>query len=277
MLSYIHAFHAGNHADILKHLTLSLSLEHMTKKEKPLTVFDTHAGSGLYKLGDERLQKTGEAESGVKRLFSPEILESEFFRPLRETTFFKIVSDYFKKGEYPGSPLIESHFLRQNDEQILSELHPRTIEELRFNMKGRPVKPKIHFRSGFEMLLALSPPKTKRGIAIIDPSFEEKSDFEECTETICSLLKKWSGAAVLLWYPLVSHRKSEISSMMERIASCVQDEEKILDIRLQVKDESEMTGLASLYGSGMLAVNPAFGLKEKMEIFIPILEKIFRN
>lgn len=280
MLSYIHAFHAGNHADILKHLTLTFALEHFCKKEKPFTVFDTHAGSGLYQLDDPRSLKTGEAEIGIQKLFkliSENGGKDEGLNLIEQSPFFRIASEYFAKNEYPGSPLFENHFLRENDIQILGELHPRTIEELRFNMKSCRNKPKIHFRNGFEMVLGLTPPKTKRGLVIIDPSFEEKEDFSDCSETICTLLRKWSNATVLLWYPLVSHRKSEISMMKERISAMFDNEEKILDLQLEVKDESEMTGLASLYGSGMFVVNPTFGLKETMEKIIPVLEGIFRG
>lgn len=284
MLSYIHAFHAGNHADILKHLVLSFSLEHLCKKEKPFTVFDTHAGSGLYSLEDERLLKTGEAESGIKRLFFALAQKDAFSHDekiiadeLDGSLFLKIVRKYYEKNEYPGSPLIENFFLRPGDEQILSELHPRTIEELKFNMekfRGEQTKPRVHFRNGFEMLLSMTPPQTKRGLVIIDPSFEEKSDFEDCAEAVCRVLKKWRNGIVLLWYPLVAHRKTEISMMKERIGAAVSDEEKFLDFNLCVKKEEELTGLSSLYGSGMLVANPPFGLKEKMDRIIPFLEKV---
>ena len=285
MLSYIHAFHAGNHADILKHIVLSFSLEHLCKKEKPFTVFDTHAGSGLYRLDDERLEKTGEAESGIKLLFSTLASQKSRFsgneakaaKEIENSVFFKIVRPYFEKNTYPGSPLVENAFLRPGDEQVLSELHPRTIEELTFTMekyRSEAAKPHIHFRNGFEMLLSLVPPKTKRGLVIIDPSFEEKADFEDAAKTICQLLRKWRGAVVLLWYPLVPHRKTEISMMKERISAIVQSEEKIADFQLVVKDESELTGLSSLYGSGMFVVNPPFGLAQKMENILPLLEKI---
>ena len=287
MLSYVHAFHAGNHADILKHLVLSLSLERLRKKEAPFTVYDTHAGSGLYRLDDERLLRTGEAESGVRPLLAALKGDKATFseeercaaEEIERSAFFALVAQHHERNEYPGSPLVERLFLRHGDEQILSELHPRAVAELRLAMESRrePVKPRIHFRDGFETLLSLTPPRTRRGLVIMDPSFEEADDFVRAADTIRKLLKKWSGAVVLLWYPLVPHRKRELSRMKEAVAESVPGGEKLADFRLVVKDEGALRGLSSLYGSGVLAVNPPFGLAERMGALIPFLEKVLRR
>lgn len=280
MLSYIHAYHAGNHADILKHLTLSLILEHLCKKEKPFCVIDTHAGSGIYRLDDERALKTGEAESGVEKIVRNfESKESSDF------DFFNIIHDYYSRGQYPGSPLIENTYLRKGDEQILSELHPTAFDELKncfYNRRkgceesGKTfVEPAIHKRNGYEMISALTPPKIKRGLCVIDPSFEDASDFEKCGEVISKVHKKWSAAIIALWYPLVSHRSMEISMMKEKIAGSVDSSEpKILDIQLEVKRKEDMQGLASLYGSGMYIVNFPYKLDEQMKEIMPKLADI---
>ena len=332
MLSYIHAYHAGNHADILKHLTLSLILEHLCKKEKPFTVIDTHAGSGIYSLDDERAQKTGEAASGIRKLMSNEELgvsnfEGEAASVVRNeelgvrsfesgaernlnpqintdshrlcndnfshlcsalpsaARFFNLIQDYYSRGLYPGSPLIENAYLRQGDEQILSELHPTAFEELKecfynrrkqCNSDGKIfVEPALHKRNGYELLKAVTPPKIKRGLAVIDPSFEDASDFEKCGEVISAVHKKWSAGIIALWYPLVAHRSAEISMMKEKIAGSVDSTEpKILDIQMEIKRKEDMTGLASLYGSGMFIVNFPYQLDEEMKKIMPELSKI---
>ncbi len=279
MLSYIHSFHAGNHADILKHVTLSLILEHLCKKEKPFTIIDTHAGSGIYDLNDERLLKTGEAKCGIS-LFLKKISDLEKTNESSEEIkilepYLKIVRPYFEKSLYPGSPLIENSFLRQSDVQILSELHPKTIEELKENARTFKTQPQIHYRNGYELARAITPPEIKRGLCVIDPSFEEKSDYETCGKLIAQIHKKWPVGVIALWYPLVSHRKMEISAMKETIACSAPDlDGKILDLEMQVKNEEEMTGLASLYGSGMFIINPPYQLEEQMQKVIPFIKKI---
>lgn len=281
MLSYIHAYHAGNHADILKHLTISLILEHLAQKEKPFTVIDTHAGSGIYSLHDARAQKTGDASSGVEKIIRNEKLAISNFSDCK---FFQIVSEFYENGEYPGSPLVENAFLRNGDEQILSELHPLAFEELKscfsekeFGFTGK-VRPQIHKRDGYELLKAVTPPKIRRGLVVIDPSFEDSEDFEKCAESVSLVHKKWNSGIVALWYPLIERRSAEISLMKERISSSVylkdSPEAKILDIQMEVRKREDMTGLASLYGSGMFIVNFPYQLDEKMREILPALSEI---
>ena len=301
MLSYIHAYHAGNHADILKHLTLSLILEHLCQKEKPFTVIDTHAGSGIYRLDDERAQKTGEADSGIQKILTRTDADRllHFARNDENVAltdghaeddavagrFLQLIQKYFLLGEYPGSPLLENEFLREGDEQILSELHPKAFEELKncfYNRRKECKKsgksffePKLHKRDGYELLSAITPPKIKRGLAVIDPSFEDASDFEKCGEIIAKVHKKWNAGIIALWYPLVAHRSMEISMMKEKIAASVDSNEpKILDIQMEIKRKEDMTGLASLYGSGMYIVNFPYKLDEEMKEILPALTEI---
>ena len=307
MLSYIHAYHAGNHADILKHLTLSLILEHLCKKEKPFTVIDTHAGSGLYALDDSRALKTGEAKSGIEKIIrhfesgtesgkEPQInTDSADYKKFNLCSsvksvvkFLNILRTYHTRSEYPGSPLIENIFLRPGDEQFLCELHPTAFEELKNCFYNRRkeckasgknfVEPGLHKRDGYEFLKAVTPPKIKRGLAVIDPSFEDASDFEKCGEVISAVHKKWPAGIIALWYPLVAHRTSEISMMKERIAASVEaSEPKILDIQMEIKRKEDMTGLASLYGSGMFIVNFPYQLDEEMKALLPDLSKVLAD
>ena len=290
MLSYQHIFHAGNHADILKHSVLIYVLNSLNKKDKPYTFFDTHAASGLYDLTDNRSLKTGEASKGILSLNTSTEL------PLLLKEYLDFVKPYIKDSRYPGSPEIERSLMREQDTLILSELHPQEIENLKENMK-RPRQVlqanlvnkafpaiQIHKRSGWEMLKALTPPATKRGAVLIDPSYEEETDYKAAADTICAVHKKWSNGIIMLWYPLLAHRENEINSMLSQITESARNQNpniEISDLRLQVFDkeahkevslEEYRTQAADgkknpprLYGSGMLVLNSPWMLQEAAE------------
>lgn len=290
MLSYQHIFHAGNHADLLKHSVLIQVLDSLNKKEKPYTFYDTHSGSGLYDLEDNRSLKTGEAEKGIGLVSK---LSADASLPPALKRYLEFVNNYLKQGRYPGSPEIERSLMRKSDILILSELHPQEIENLRENMKkaanaedGPSVQ--IHKRDGWEMLSALTPPATKRGAVLIDPSYEEACDYQKAADTILAVHKKWSNGIILLWYPLLSHREGEINSMLDRItggARAINQNIEIEDLRLEVYDKalhkevsleefrtSEGKNPPRLYGSGMLVINAPWKLKEETEKSISFIK-----
>ena len=291
MLSYQHIFHAGNHADILKHCTLIYVLNSLNKKEKPYTFFDTHAASGLYDLTDGRSLKTGEAGRGIMALDGAAGKASGLLQ-----TYLDFVKKYLNESRYPGSPEIERQFMRTQDNLILSELHPQEIENLRANMK-RPCENKnlpsikIHNRNGWEMLTALTPPVTKRGAVLIDPSYEETSDYIDAADTICAVHKKWTNGIIMLWYPLLAHREGEIQSMIERItesARILNSNIEIADLRLEVFDKAEHKEVSldefrasegknppRLYGSGMLVLNAPWKLEEEVNAAIGFIKSAF--
>lgn len=288
MLSYQHIFHAGNHADLLKHSVLIQVLESLNKKEKPYTFFDTHAASGLYDLKDNRSLKTGEAEKGIVQFSDKADMPQAF------AAYITFVQKYLKDSLYPGSPEIERSFMRKQDTLILSELHPQEIENLRNNIKkGGEGQPdiQIHNRSGWEMLKALTPPATKRGAALIDPSYEEVSDYKIAADTICAVHKKWSNGIIMLWYPLLAHRESEIEGMVNQITNEARAQNaniEIADLRLEVFDKNEHKEVSleefrasegknppRLYGSGMLVLNAPWMLKENTLETIEYIKNAF--
>lgn len=283
MLSYQHAYHAGNHADILKHFVLTFVLESLNAKEKPYTFFDTHSGSALYDLLENRSLKTNEAQRGILSL------EEKLSASKKEeySTYFNLVDEYLQKKIYPGSPLIEFKLMRKDDHLVLSELHPGEYENLEKNIAGQKTSNscsvQIHKRNGFEMLKALTPPKTKRGAVLIDPSYEEAKDYKDVFETIKAVNKKWSNGIILLWYPLLRHRENEINSMIENITRAVKENNQNIEIEnftlcVNSKDshkevsleelKSEENNPPRLYGSGMLVINTPWKLKEAAESFI---------
>ena len=293
MLSYQHIFHAGNHADLLKHTVLIQVLKSLNKKEKPYTFFDTHSGSGLYDLTDNRSLKTGEAEKGI---VSFKNADGEL--PPAFTDYLSFVKSYLSDSRYPGSPEIERSLMRTSDTLILSELHPQEIENLRKNMKrsheaGPSVQ--IHKRDGWEMLKALTPPDTKRGAVLIDPSYEEASDYIQAVDTITAVHKKWTNGIIMLWYPLLAHREGEIEAMLDRItegARSINQNIEIADLRLEVFDKTEHKEVSleefraaqasgegknppRLYGSGMLILNSPWKLAEEAQSAIDYIKSAF--
>lgn len=286
MLSYIHAFHAGNPGDILKHTVFAYTLQHLLKKEKPFTVIDSHSGEGRYKLDDGRLKKTGEADQGIKKLLA---LESLHAREILGDEFFSFLLQYTSKGFYPGSPEIARGFMREKDFLLLNELHPAAQETLRKNMReplltGKSGGPHIKISSmdAAAMLNASVPPAARRGCAIIDPSYEDKDDFELTSRMFNAAYKKWQTATYLIWYPLLKDRTGEIEAFKQSVIAVAEKESRAEEARapfyeIRTKEASQLEGHSSMYGSGMLVVNPPYGLDKKMETSLPLMEKALRQ
>lgn len=277
MLSYRHAFHAGNHADILKHICLIGVLEVMIKKDKNFTAIDTHAGAGLYALDDERALKTGENQSGILSLYKNiSQLNSEKYAELPELLkkYIDFVKPYLDNNQYPGSPEIIRKFLRSGDKEFLFELHNTEIEILKSNIKDSRVT--ILHQNSFENLKSIVPPTIKRGILLMDPSYEVSSDYENSANSVILAYKKWNVGILCLWYPLLNHRKSECDIMLNTIKNAVVrlangKDVQIDNFELCVDSPEKQMGL---YGSGMLIVNTPWQLKERLEQTIQILKTI---
>ncbi|MCR5189244.1 MAG: 23S rRNA (adenine(2030)-N(6))-methyltransferase RlmJ [Treponema sp.] len=283
MLSYQHAFHAGNHADILKHFVLTFVLNSLNKKEKAYTFFDSHSASGIYDFFDNRLIKTGEAQKGIQALLQKE--EKSLQAPQEMQPYLNLIKEYAGKNLYPGSPEIERRLMRKQDFLVLSELHPQEIENLRRNMNhpliNNPNQPsiQIHNRNGWEMLKALTPPATKRGAILVDPSYEENQDYIDATKTICQINKKWSNGILMLWYPLLSHRESEIQAMLQTICDSAKSHNEnveISNIQLEVYSKEEKD-LPRLYGSGMLVINSPWMLQETSSKVIAYIKSVISD
>jgi 23S rRNA (adenine2030-N6)-methyltransferase len=284
MLSYQHSYHAGNHADILKHFVLSYVMEYLNKKEKPYTFFDTHSASGIFDLLDNKSLKTLEAQNGILKLLKQNNL------PHQLDVYLNVIKDPVKNNIYYGSPKIEEHFIRPQDFLILSELHPTEFQNLKQNFKNNSKNVQIHNRNGWEMIKALTPPKTKRGAVLIDPSYEQKEDYDIAAKTISLINKKWSNGIILLWYPLLKYREVEINEMINFICKNVKEinqNTEIVNLQLCVAEKDSHTEVAlsenaevnkipRLYGSGMLVINAPYLLKENTEPVIKYLEAILK-
>ncbi|MDX1818198.1 MAG: 23S rRNA (adenine(2030)-N(6))-methyltransferase RlmJ [Marinobacter sp.] len=260
MLSYLHAFHAGNFADIQKHAALALALSMMQTKASAIAYFDTHAGSAMYDLGSERAKKTGEAEGGVQRLWQRrEHLRSPDWQPVLGL-LGRLNADDGRLATYPGSPEWFRQFLRADDALTAFELHPSEGEQLA-NWAGRKVR--VLREDGLKGLLGQLPPKQPRLLALIDPSYEIKSDYIAVAETLQRAWQKCRHGVYLIWYPVLT---SGLEKQLKE-ALTAGPVRKILmsEIHLNHPPERGMTG------SGMLIVNPPWGFDDR---FVAMLDEV---
>lgn len=273
MLSYRHAFHAGNFADVHKHLGLMLCLESLCKKEKSFSVLDTHAGAGLYTLDDERALLTGETNDGIVRLLS---YCEEHLPPSALGRYISLISPYIKSNSYPGSPEIERSFLRDNDCLTLIELHSTEINILRAAMEGGGKDPRIHihFRDAYEACRALCPPHPRRGLLIMDPSYEVDSDYENTVHSLEVVHKKWAEGIKILWYPVINHRSSEISKMKSSLEEmCERSNTPHLCSELILKPGTDDFGMT---GSGLFFMGVPWLLEDQLRESSAFLKEVFK-
>jgi len=247
MLSYQHLYHAGNMADVHKHALLSWALDYMVQKDKPLTYFETHAGRGLYDLATAESVKTGEAAAGIAVAeaagwFAP---DHPFARVLAE-----VRADHGPTA-YPGSPLVASEVLRPDDRMGLWELHPQEFAALEETMAN--IGAFIDKSDGLAAVMAAAPPEPARGIVLVDPSYEVKTDYEEITPWVARLHKRWRVGVVMVWYPILNDdRHLPLTDAMVA---------KFPDIfRHEVRFPPAREG-HRMVGSGILMLNAPYGIE----------------
>ncbi len=256
MLSYQHEYHAGNAGDVLKHAVLALVIRALQRKPSPLRVLDAHAGSGSYDLTTREARKNAEHEAGIARVLATAAPPAEI-APYLEAV--RACNTGASLRRYPGSPAIARHMLRPGDHLELLELHPRAVSGLRRRFGGdRQVH--IHRRDCFEGLPALVPPPERRGVALIDPSYEVKEDFARVVALLESCYRRWPGGTYVIWYPLIGDRAAERFPAQVAATGI----RRIFRAVLQVRP-ADFVGLR---GSGLLIVNLPFGLAERLEVLM---------
>ena len=214
MLSYQHSYHAGNLADIHKHAALAWVLSYLLKKPKPLTYLESHAGRGLYDLTSRESAKTGEAEAGITLA-----LKTGWFDPAHP--YLRALQDcraLHGPHAYPGSPLIAASLLRKEDHLHLAELHPQEHAALRDNLAQ--YKAKLYLQNGLDLLQALCPPTPRRGLVLMDPSYELKQDYAEIPKALTKVTRKWNVGSVMLWYPVL--RSAAHTEMLPQLEGYIQ-------------------------------------------------------
>src|SRR5512141_1038899 len=261
MLSYRHAFHAGNHADVLKHLVLVQLLRYLTQKDKPLMFVDTHAGAAAYALDEGYATKNAEYASGIARLWE----RSDLPQPLAE--YVAAVRAFNGSGalrRYPGSPQLATQLLRPQDRLRLFELHS-TESRLQQYFRGEAPRVIAQAGDGFAGLQAVLPPPSRRALVLIDPSYEDKGDYRQVLAALRDAQKRFRAGVYAVWYPQVQRRESrQFPAQLKAL-----QEQDWLHVSLTVK-QPEASGFG-LHGSGMFILNPPWLLPPALRLAMPYL------
>lgn len=269
MLSYKHAFHAGNHADLIKHIVLTFALDLYTGKDKPFIYIDSHAGSGIYNLSEKESNTTGEYKLGIKRL--------QEFNGIKKLcgSYFSVIDKINANGGfsmYPGSPYIAQTLLRENDQMIFMELHNTEFEKLHRNF-SRDQRCHIHHRDGFEGLIALTPPTPRRGLTLIDPSYEMKEDYRNTVGTVEKLVRRWNVGCVIIWYPLLSGSKDHSLYMHESFRKM--NIKNSFTVRLCPFFSGDEN--VRMYGSAITVLNAPYMLLNRVKEILPELHEALKQ
>jgi len=263
MLSYRHAFHAGNHADVLKHLVLVRLLRYLNQKDKPYWYIDTHAGAGVYGLDAGYSTKNAEHEQGIARLWK----QTDLPEPLAD--YVDLIRALNPSGDlklYPGSPYLARQLLRPEDRMRLFELHTTDIELLGRTFQGQR-RVQVTLGNGFAGLKSLLPPPPRRALTLIDPSYEERSDYLHVVEALKDSLKRFATGIYAIWYPLLG--RADAQRLPERLRGVAQS---WLDVRLEVY--KPVVGEYGMYGSGLVIINPPWTLEAELRACLPLLKDL---
>jgi 23S rRNA (adenine2030-N6)-methyltransferase len=284
MFSYRHAFHAGNHADVLKHTVLLAVLKHMAQKDTAFTVFDTHAGAGLYRLDGDYAQTSAEASQGFLKLVATQ--PAQPFAPAIQD-YIDLVASFNAQGQwkvYPGSPFIIQQHLRGRDKLKLFELHPTDTKTLTANIAqleaGRQVA--IEREDGFEGVKKFLPPPSRRALLFCDPSYEVKHDYARVSAMVADALQRFATGTYMVWYPIIP--RPEAHDLPRKLKTLANKAGKSwLEATLTVKsskllhsDEGE-TIRPGLPASGIFLINPPFTLKAVLKDALPQLAAILKQ
>lgn len=256
-MNYRHSFHAGNSADVVKHSLLIALVRALQLKPGALTLIDTHSGCGLYDLEGDDAQRTGEAALGVLRAFAnPDPLLDDYRAAVRA------VNAEPELRLYPGSPQFLVQLLRPQDVLILNEKHPEDVKALRAVMRGTPAA--VHHRDAYELWLAMVPSRTSRGVALVDPPYEQTDERERITATLAAAHRKWAHGVTVIWYPLkdrTMHRRWREQLRKLGIP-------KMLSVDHWLYDEDQ-PGIYN--GAGLFIVNPPYAFTQALP---PLLETL---
>lgn len=261
MLSYQHIYHAGNLADVQKHALLAWVLDYLTRKDKPLSYIETHSGRGFYRLDADESIRTGEAEAGIGRAqregwFGPD-------HPMAQV--LKQVQTRYGEMAYPGSPMIAATLLREQESLHLAELHPQEFAALSLAMS--PFGAKVYQQDGFDLAQSLLPPTPRRGMMLIDPSYEVKADYDRLPGIIAKLHRKWNVGVIALWYPILTDERH--AGMTAALKSRNYPKAICHEVTFPPAREGHR-----MIGSGMFIVNAPFGIGGEMNRLSELFEQL---
>ena len=261
-MNYRHAYHAGNHADVLKHIVLARVIEHMKKKDKPFRVIDAHAGIGIYDLKGIEAGKTGEWEGGVAKMAEPFLAEVEaLIAPWREA--IAKLNPHGGLAQYPGSPDLALSLMREDDRLIANELHPDDMTTLQRNI-GWDERVKVTALDAEVCIKANLPPPERRGVILIDPPYEVKNEAERVIRMIRHGLRRFAQGVFMLWYPLKADGLEKVLAAEVEAMGVPSS----LRVKLRVREAFDAGGLA---GSGLMILNAPWKLDEDLRVIVPAL------
>jgi 23S rRNA (adenine2030-N6)-methyltransferase len=270
MLSYRHAFHAGNAADVLKHAVLICCLDYLGRKEKPFLVIDTHAGAGFYPLTEGYAAQNREWEGGVGRLLAcdtlPPLLD-RYAALVRDSLGVEFPAKLSPVGRYPGSPALIQKLLRPRDQAVCFELHPADFTALEDGFKADK-RFRLLREDGLGGLKALLPPPSRRGCIFIDPPYEVKSDYTGVPEHLSGALARFSTGLYITWYPLLQQRSP--SALRETLLGLYGGNRCAVELYAAAPGN----GVRRMYGSGLVIYNPPWPLRKTLEEGLPVLAEL---
>jgi 23S rRNA (adenine2030-N6)-methyltransferase len=268
MLAYRHAFHAGNHADVLKHLVLTLVLRHMNLKDKGWRYVDTHAGAGGYSLEGDYAKKRGEFEHGIARLWARDDLPA----PLADyVALVRAFNGGKKLHQYPGSPALAQLLMRPQDQLRLFELHP-TDHKILASYLGDVPGVEVHLADGFASLKSQLPPPTRRGVVLIDPSYELKADYTRTLAALREALERFADAVVIVWLPQLQLLEATQLPQRLKATAAAGAKKGWLHARLTVA-RADPRGFG-LLGSSVFVANPPHTLHGALQPLLPWLAEV---
>lgn len=264
MLSYQHGYHAGNFADVIKHLTLIRLLNYMTIKEKPIFFLETHAGRGMYDLQDKQALKTGEASQGIELLWTHQHQLPDIFSPYLQ--FISQLNGEHTLRYYPGSPSLAMHFLRNQDRQIFCELHPGEFAQLQ-HIPRKNKRVLYNNCNGLEQLNALLPPIERRGLIFIDPSYEIKTDYRQIPALLKAAYLRFATGVYCVWYPIVNNKFH--TQLLRGLKNITAENNLRIEFYLTSVVGTGMTGC------GLWVINPPYVLLAEIKLVFETLRKLF--
>ena len=269
-MNYRHAYHAGNFADVLKHVTLALVIEYFKRKDAPFRIVDTHAGAGRYALGSVEAGKTGEWRHGIGRLTGPDAEPlpgdvAQVLAPYLDAVQAENPRDQLTV--YPGSPLIAQRLMRSQDVLVANELHPEDAASLKAAI-GRDPRVKLLALDGWMALKSLLPPKERRGVVLIDPPFEERGELARLADGLGQALRRFETGVYLAWYPIKDRKP--IARFRKTLAA-LDAWPELLCIELMIRGEGPPPD--RLNGCGLIVANPPYALDAQLERVLPELSR----
>ena len=258
-MNYRHIYHAGNFADIFKHLVFRMVLDYVQQKEKGAFVLDAFAGVGLYDLSSDQAQRTLEYEGGIAAFMQTAFSNADL------GAFQDLVRKDFSLKLYAGSPVLAANMLRPQDRLIANELHPEDLIDLRVNLKTYKNASVTH-QDAYEVIRANIPPKERRGIILVDPPFEKKDEFQLLVQQMAEWKKRWETGCDILWYPIKANALTQVDDLYAEAAALKINRTWVSEFMIRDRETPE-----GLNGCGLLIFNTPFQIPERVEALTPEL------